>query len=70
MAAESFDPAIEENSLEDLKIVYPKSDDQRLRLTNAINEILLFRCLDEVKIKINLYIKLNKLKLFKNIYMF
>lgn len=34
-----------------MQLVYPKSDEQRARLTEAVKNILLFRALDEVKKK-------------------
>ncbi|KAF5404997.1 cAMP-dependent protein kinase type II-alpha regulatory subunit [Paragonimus heterotremus] len=48
VAAESFDPEedIEETG-EEHRLVYPKTDIQRARLSAAVKEILLFRCLDE-----------------------
>lgn len=49
MAAESFDPEKDsDDNNEEERQIYPKSDSQRARLTNAVKEILLFRCLDEV----------------------
>ncbi|KAA0184298.1 cAMP-dependent protein kinase type II-alpha regulatory subunit [Fasciolopsis buskii] len=48
VAAESFDPEKESDLGEDEeKPVYPKTDNQRARLSNAVKEILLFRCLDD-----------------------
>lgn len=45
MFAETYDP--EEDDDEDAnKIVYPKSDEQRQRLSSAVGNILLFRSLD------------------------
>ncbi|XP_071454534.1 cAMP-dependent protein kinase type II regulatory subunit [Hetaerina americana] len=43
--AETYDP--EEDDEEAQKAVYPKSDEQRLRLADAVKNILLFRELDE-----------------------
>ncbi|TNN05762.1 cAMP-dependent protein kinase type II regulatory subunit isoform 2 [Schistosoma japonicum] len=48
VAAESFDPEKDsDDNNEEERQIYPKSDSQRARLTNAVKEILLFRCLDE-----------------------
>uniref|UniRef100_A0A3Q0KLT7 cAMP-dependent protein kinase type II regulatory subunit n=1 Tax=Schistosoma mansoni TaxID=6183 RepID=A0A3Q0KLT7_SCHMA len=48
VAAESFDPEKDsDDNNEEERRIYPKSDSQRSRLTNAVKEILLFRCLDE-----------------------
>ena len=44
VSAERYDP--EEDDDDDIKIVHPKSDDQRLRLIEAVSGILIFRCLD------------------------
>ncbi|KAG8232892.1 hypothetical protein J437_LFUL013430, partial [Ladona fulva] len=43
--AETYNP--EEDDEEGQKVVYPKSDEQRLRLADAVKNILLFRELDE-----------------------
>ncbi|XP_015793240.1 cAMP-dependent protein kinase type II regulatory subunit-like isoform X1 [Tetranychus urticae] len=45
--AEHYDPA-EEDDDEGEKVVYPKSDEQRRRLGEAVKGILLFRSLDQV----------------------
>ncbi|CAH8509826.1 unnamed protein product [Heterobilharzia americana] len=48
VAAESFDPEKDsDDNNEEERQIYPKSDSQRARLSNAVKEILLFRCLDE-----------------------
>ncbi|KAH8859343.1 cAMP-dependent protein kinase type II regulatory subunit [Schistosoma japonicum] len=48
VAAESFDPEKDsDDNNEEERQIYPKSDSQRARLTNAVKEILLFRCLDD-----------------------
>ncbi|KAF8564098.1 hypothetical protein P879_04461 [Paragonimus westermani] len=48
VAAESFDPEEDiEQTGEEQRLVYPKTDIQRARLSMAVKEILLFRCLDE-----------------------
>ncbi|KAF7262182.1 hypothetical protein EG68_00485 [Paragonimus skrjabini miyazakii] len=48
VAAESFDPEEDmEETGEEHRLVYPKTDIQRTRLSTAVKEILLFRCLDE-----------------------
>lgn len=52
VAAESFDPEEECESVEEQRLVYPKSDSQRTRLSNAMKEILLFKCLDEEQISL------------------
>lgn len=51
VAAESFDPEEECEAVEE-RLVYPKTDTQRTRLSNAVKEILLFRCLDEEQISL------------------
>lgn len=43
--AEQYDPEEDED---DEKVVYPKSDEQRKRLGEAVKNILLFRSLDQV----------------------
>ena len=45
VAAERFDPE-EECARDDEKVVYPKSDAQRQRLTESVKDILLFRALE------------------------
>lgn len=45
MSAERYDPEADSDEGED-KIVYPKSDEQRKRLSEAVRYILLFRSLD------------------------
>ncbi|CAL8071052.1 unnamed protein product [Calicophoron daubneyi] len=48
VAAESFDPEKEDEETDEQQHpVYPKTDEQRIRLSSAVKEILLFRCLDE-----------------------
>ncbi|CAL8091775.1 unnamed protein product [Calicophoron daubneyi] len=50
VAAESYDP--EKDTGESTPVVkYPKTDEQRKRLTQATKDILLFRCLDEDQMK-------------------
>lgn len=49
VAAESFNPE-EEEPTEDSRIIYPKTDVQRENLSNAVKQILLFRCLDEEQV--------------------
>lgn len=44
VSAERYDP--EEDDSDDERVVHPKSDEQRERLTEALNGILLFRSLD------------------------
>ena len=46
VAAESFDPEKEDDPNQE-RIVYPKTPEQRARLNLAVQNILLFRCLDE-----------------------
>lgn len=43
--AETYDP--EEDEEDGQKVVYPKSDEQRQRLAEAVKNILLFRSLDK-----------------------
>ena len=43
--AEHYDPEEEDD---DEKLIYPKSDEQRRRLGEAVKNILLFRSLDQV----------------------
>lgn len=43
--AETYDP--EEDEDDGAKVVFPKSDEQRLRLAEAVRNILLFRSLDK-----------------------
>lgn len=45
MFAETYNP--EEDEDEGEKLVYPKSDEQRARLAEAVRNILLFRSLDK-----------------------
>ncbi|BFZ08152.1 hypothetical protein BsWGS_11191 [Bradybaena similaris] len=45
VSAERYDPEADDDS-DYTKIVYPKSDDQRKRLNDAVKNILLFRSLD------------------------
>ncbi|KAA0197375.1 cAMP-dependent protein kinase type II-alpha regulatory subunit [Fasciolopsis buskii] len=50
VAAESYDPEKDdENS--NVKVVHPKTEAQRQRLTQATKDILLFRCLDDDQMK-------------------
>ena len=44
--AEQYDPSEEDD---DEKLIYPKSDDQRKRLGEAVKNILLFRSLDQTE---------------------
>lgn len=46
--AEHYDPEEEDD---DEKLIYPKSDEQRRRLGEAVKNILLFRSLDQVREK-------------------
>ncbi|KAL3309052.1 cAMP-dependent protein kinase type II-beta regulatory subunit [Cichlidogyrus casuarinus] len=49
VAAEAFDPSKEASDDEaESSRVTPKTDEQRARLNQAVNRILLFKCLDEV----------------------
>lgn len=50
VAAESYDPEKDDDS-NAVKVVHPKSEEQRQRLAQATKEILLFRCLDDDQIK-------------------
>lgn len=45
--AEHYDPEEEDD---DEKLIYPKSDEQRRRLGEAVKNILLFRSLDQVRL--------------------
>ena len=45
--AEHYDPEEEED---EEKLIYPKSDEQRKRLGEAVKNILLFRSLDQVSL--------------------
>lgn len=45
VCAEKYDPEAD-NETDGQKLVYPKSDEQRARLTEAVKNILLFRALD------------------------
>ncbi|CAH1783692.1 unnamed protein product [Owenia fusiformis] len=45
VSAERYDPEADEDD-SDEKVIYPKSDEQRQRLSNAVKNILLFRSLD------------------------
>uniref|UniRef100_A0A2C9LI46 Uncharacterized protein n=1 Tax=Biomphalaria glabrata TaxID=6526 RepID=A0A2C9LI46_BIOGL len=46
VSAERYDPEADDDQGY-TKVVHPKSDDQRKRLTDAIKHILLFRSLDQ-----------------------
>ncbi|KAF6770651.1 hypothetical protein AHF37_10903 [Paragonimus kellicotti] len=50
VAAESYDPEKDDNSSL-IKVVHPKTEEQRQRLTLATKDILLFRCLDDDQMK-------------------
>lgn len=50
VAAESYDPEKDDDS-EAVKVVHPKSEEQRKRLQQATKDILLFRCLDDDQMK-------------------
>lgn len=50
VAAESFDPE-KDNGGHSVKVVHPKTEEQRNRLTIATKDILLFRCLDDDQMK-------------------
>ncbi|KAK4470938.1 hypothetical protein MN116_005660 [Schistosoma mekongi] len=50
VAAESYDPEKDDSSSA-VKVVHPKTEEQRQRLTQATKDILLFRCLDDDQMK-------------------
>lgn len=50
VAAESYDPEKDDSSTV-VKVVHPKTPEQRERLTQATKNILLFRCLDDDQMK-------------------
>ncbi|VDP83962.1 unnamed protein product, partial [Echinostoma caproni] len=50
VAAESYDPEKDDES-SNIKVVHPKTEAQRQRLTQATKDILLFRCLDDDQMK-------------------
>ncbi|CAH8510183.1 unnamed protein product [Schistosoma turkestanicum] len=50
VAAESYDPE-KDDSANIVKVVHPKTEEQRRRLAQATKDILLFRCLDDDQMK-------------------
>lgn len=49
--AEQYDPEEDEED-ENNKVIFPKSDEQRTRLCDAVKNILLFRSLDPEQVRI------------------
>lgn len=49
--AEQYDPEEDEED-ETNKVIFPKSDEQRTRLCDAVKNILLFRSLDPEQVRI------------------
>lgn len=49
--AEQYDPEEDEED-ENNKVIFPKSDEQRTRLGDAVKNILLFRSLDPEQVRI------------------
>lgn len=47
--AEQYDP--EEDEEENNKVIFPKTDEQRTRLSDSVKNILLFRALDPEQVK-------------------
>ncbi|CAG5124405.1 unnamed protein product, partial [Candidula unifasciata] len=50
VSAERYDPEADDDN-DHTKVVYPKSDDQRKRLNDAVKNILLFRSLDQEQLQ-------------------